>query len=174
MRRHIRRGPGLCTTTIVLTFGLALARAAPLPAQTPEDEVVDVVQRLLDAISDRDSASFRALVLPELQNLVVYPEDDSVVLVWRQTEESLRSLGGAGPEYLERMWEPTVLVSGPIASVWTPYDFYRDGAFSHCGVDAFHLVRTPEGWRIAALMYTVVRPQARCPDSPLGPPSGPR
>lgn len=167
---YARRWTRLRTLATGLAAGLALGAAAPSPAQTPEDEVVDVVQRLLDAIGDRDSASFRALVLPQLQNLVVYTEDDSVALAWRQTEESIRSLGGPGPKYLERMWEPTVLVSGPIAAVWTPYDFYRDGGFSHCGVDAFHLVKTPDGWQVAAIMYTVVRPQARCPESPLGPP----
>ncbi|UCC84242.1 MAG: hypothetical protein JSW46_04750 [Gemmatimonadota bacterium] len=155
---------------IVLVSALGFALQTPARAQTPEDEVVDVVQRLLDAISDRDSASFRALVMPQLQNLVVFPEDDSVRLAWRETEESIRSLGSPGPKYLERMWEPTVLVSGPIAAVWTPYDFYRDGEFSHCGVDAFHLVRTSQGWRVAAIMYTVVRPQERCTESPLGPP----
>ncbi|MGD2152403.1 MAG: hypothetical protein PVG79_03995 [Gemmatimonadales bacterium] len=165
MTRYIR------AIVIVSALGLALGTAAL--AQTPEAEVVAVVQRLLDAISDRDSASFRALVLPQLQNLVVYTEDDSVRLVWRETEGSIRSLGGPGPEYLERMWEPTILVSDPIAAVWTPYDFYRDGEFSHCGIDAFHLVRTAEGWRIAAIVYTVVRPKARCPESPLGPPGGP-
>jgi hypothetical protein len=158
------------TRAIILVSALGLALQTPARAQTPEDEVVDVVQRLLDAISDRDSASFRALVMPQLQNLVVFPEDDSVRLAWRETEGSIRSLGSPGPKYLERMWEPTVLVSGPIAAVWTPYDFYRDGEFSHCGIDAFHLVKTGEGWRVAAIMYTVVRPQERCPESPLGPP----
>jgi hypothetical protein len=158
------------TRAIILVSALGLALQTPARAQTPEDEVVDVVQRLLDAISDRDSASFRALVLPQLQNLVVFPEGDSVKLAWRETEGSIRSLGSPGPKYLERMWEPTVLVSDPIAAVWTPYDFYREGEFSHCGIDAFHLVRTAEGWRVAAIMYTVVRPQARCPESPLGPP----
>jgi hypothetical protein len=158
------------TRAIVFASALGLAIATPARAQTPEDEVVDVVQRLLDAIGDRDSASFRALVLPQLQNLVVFPEGDSVRLAWRETESSIISLGSPGPKYLERMWEPTVLVSGPIATVWTPYDFYRDGEFSHCGVDAFHLVKTGEGWRIAAIMYTVVRPEERCPESPLGPP----
>jgi hypothetical protein len=146
------------TRAIVFASALGLAIATPARAQTPEDEVVDVVQRLLDAIGDRDSASFRALVLPQLQNLVVFPEGDSVRLAWRETESSIISLGSPGPKYLERMWEPTVLVSGPIATVWTPYDFYRDGEFSHCGVDAFHLVKTGEGWRIAAIMYTVVLP----------------
>ena len=54
--------------------------------------------------------------------------------------------------------------------VWAPYDFHVNGAFSHCGVDVFSLVRTAEGWRIAAVAYTVER--EGCAPSPLGPPPG--
>ena len=96
MTRYIR------AITMVTALGFALQ--APALAQTPEDEVVDVVQRLLDAIGDRDSASFRALVLPQLHDLVVIPEADSVRLIWRETEGTIRSIGAPGPEYLERMW----------------------------------------------------------------------
>jgi hypothetical protein len=35
-------------------------------------------------------------------------------------------------------------------------------------VDAFDLVKTPEGWKIAGGVYTVER--TGCPPSPLGPP----
>jgi len=57
----------------------------------------------------------------------------------------------------ERMWNPEVRIRGFIASVWTPYDFWSDGKFSHCGVDAFNLIKTDEGWRIAGGTYTVER-----------------
>ena len=56
---------------------------------------------------------------------------------------------------------------GPIASVWTPYDFWVDGKFSHCGIDIFDLVKTAEGWKISGLTYTVER--TGCAPSPLGP-----
>ena len=42
-----------------------------------------------------------------------------------------------------------------IATVWTPYDFWIDGKFSHCGIDAFDLVKTDEGWKIAGGSYTL-------------------
>jgi hypothetical protein len=48
----------------------------------------------------------------------------------------------------ERIWNPEVRVHGLIATVWTPYDFWTDGKFSHCGVDAFDLIKTAEGWKI--------------------------
>jgi hypothetical protein len=68
------------------------------------------------------------------------------------------------------MWDARVKIHGPIAVVWTPYDFYRGGRFSHCGVDAFTLVRVAGGWRIATGTYTVE--PAGCPASPLGRPGG--
>jgi hypothetical protein len=65
------------------------------------------------------------------------------------------------------MWNPEVRVHGPIASVWTAYDFWVDGKFSHCGVDVFDLVKTAEGWKISGGAYTVER--TGCAPSPLGP-----
>ena len=53
--------------------------------------------------------------------------------------------------------------------IWTPYDFHIDGAFSHSGVDVFTLLRTPAGWRVASISYTV-DPEQR-PDNPLAPPT---
>jgi serine/threonine protein kinase len=46
------------------------------------------------------------------------------------------------------------------------YDFWRDGSYSHCGVDAFDLIKVDGQWRIAGGMYTV---EAACEPSPLGP-----
>ena len=168
MSRYIRQARARWATIVAVSF--ALVTPAESAAQMTEAEVVDVVGQFLEAIGSRDTATYRTLVLPEVQNLIVVPEADSVAYFWRPTEESIRQLGGPGPTFLERMWEPKVWVSDPIAAVWVPYDLYRDGEFSHCGIDAFHLVRTSNGWRIAAIMYTVVRPQSRCPASPLGSP----
>ena len=52
--------------------------------------------------------------------------------------------------------------------VWTRYDFYRDGRFSNCGIDSWHLIKTRDGWKISGGIYTVERKD--CPESPLGPP----
>jgi hypothetical protein len=64
------------------------------------------------------------------------------------------------------MWNPEVRVRGDIATIWTPDDFWIDGEFSHCGTDSFHLIRSPEGWRITSGLYTVER---KCEPSSLGP-----
>jgi hypothetical protein len=69
--------------------------------------------------------------------------------------------------FVERMWEPVVQVHGPIATLWAPYDIHRNRQFVHCGVDAFTLIRTTTGWKIATVVYTAE--PTGCAPSPLGP-----
>ena len=41
-----------------------------------------------------------------------------------------------------------------------PYDFYIDGKWSHCGVDAFTMLKSDGRWRIASLSWSVEQPPA--------------
>lgn len=75
-------------------------------------------------------------------------------------------------DFVERGFDPTVLISGPIAAVWYPYDFYEDGEWSHCGVDIFNLVRTNDGWRIASMIWSSEQPPD-CKPHPDGRPASP-
>lgn len=86
----------------------------------------------------------------------------------RTHREYVEAMPGRSERVLERMWDPTVLVHGDVAVVWTPYDFHVDGRFSHCGVDAFSLLRGKEGWKIAGVVFTMEPDE--CEPSPLGPP----
>ena len=61
-----------------------------------------------------------------------------------------------------------MFVHGSLAIVRAPYDFFVDGVFSHCGVDAFTMVRSRGEWRISHVVYTTQR--QGCAPSPLGPP----
>jgi hypothetical protein len=54
----------------------------------------------------------------------------------------------------EKISLDVVKVSGPLATVWTPYKFYFDGKLHHCGVNSFQLVRLRDGWKIQYLIDT--------------------
>ncbi len=71
---------------------------------------------------------------------------------------------------VERMWDPGVIVDGPLATLWAPYDFYVGSDFSHCGIDVATLVRSDDGWTIVGLSWTRLQPPA-CDLHPDGPPS---
>ena len=137
-------------------------------AQTQDErDVVAVVQKLFDMMAACDAAGARAISMPEGRLYRVAVGGDTPVRS-STFEEFNSSLAKCGAKRLERMWEPQVRVHKGIAALWAPYDFYLDGKFSHCGIDSFELVKTPEGWQLTGGSYTMER--EGCAPSPLGPP----
>ena len=45
-------------------------------------------------------------------------------------------------------------VDANLATLWAPYEFHLGGELSHCGIDAFQLARTADGWQILQIAYT--------------------
>jgi len=162
--------PLLLLLLLPLVFPLAPALTA---AQTPSSDRADViaaVQGFFDAMNRRDQELARRFLLPDARLYAVTERDGKPAVRPSTGQEFIASLAAAQTVLLERMWEPQIRIQGGIATLWTRYDFHRDGTFSHCGVDAFDLVKMPDGWKIGGLMYTVER--TGCPQSPLGPPKG--
>ena len=150
---------------LYLCCGLAgVACATVTPPGTDEHvsatdraAVIAAVQGLFDAMRTRDTIALRAGFTPGAQLISIRaipgaPARQQVMPL----SAFVTSIGRPGEELVERMWDPRVEVAGDIASLWAPYDFRIGRAFSHCGHDAVHLVRTPDGWKIAAITYTVV------------------
>lgn len=162
---------------------LLLLAATTAASCSPDLQVVDVgrteeeaavlqaVERFFETMTSNDAVGAGEVLDPEGDFVSVRWTEDGTPVVRRASNAAyLEGLGQETEGYLERMWEPEVRVHGPIAVVWTPYDFHVDGAFSHCGIDVFQLLRTQAGWTITGGTYTVERTD--CPVSPLGPPGG--
>ena len=132
-------------------------------------EVIATLQSLFDALETGDEALLRSVV------------DPSVVMHFSETRDGETSFGSATLDGLaarittsevpliERMWDPVVVIDGPLATIWTPYDFYAGAEFSHCGVDAANMMSTESGWTIVALSWTRRQPPD-CDLHPEGPP----
>jgi hypothetical protein len=136
-------------------------------AEGAEHALVEAaVQGVFDAINNADPDVLRAVMMPEARVVAVRPGQSPAT----SSVEEMASLVADPPQrFVERMWNPEVEIQGPLASVWAPYDFYRDGEFSHCGVDAFHLIQVDGTWRIESLVYNTLQPPD-CAMHPNGPP----
>ena len=146
---------------------LVLLAAAPAAAQTPRDSVVATVNEFFRAMTARDTAALGRVQFPDGVQYAARVRGDSVAIGRGTFEAFAQQLAGMKDTYVERMWEPTVLVHGPLAVVWAPYDIHRNREFVHCGVDAFTLLRSLTGWKIATVSYTAE--PTGCKPSPLGP-----
>lgn len=51
-------------------------------------------------------------------------------------------------QWSEKLKDYIVNSDGNIAHVWSSYDFYANGKFSHCGAKSFSMVYTDESWKI--------------------------
>ncbi len=155
---------------VLILAALAVARPITLDAQAPHDEqaaVMAVAESALVAISRSDFAAFTDLMLDSAVTFSAGERNGQFRVQFR-TRAQQRATPPGG-RYTERGFHPEVRISGPLAMVWLPYDFYRDGKWSHCGVDAFTLLKSEGGWRIATLVWSVEQPPA-CQPHPSGPP----
>lgn len=158
-----------CTTTAPGTAARTSATAAA-PASVPalgprEREVIGVVERLFDAMRARDTAAARVLFEPGARLQSVATRQGVLTVSEDSLGMFLRAIGTPHPQMFdERIANERVLIDGPFAVAWVDYTFYLGDQKSHCGVDAFQMVRRPDGWRIFGLTDT--RRREACPDLP--------
>jgi hypothetical protein len=147
-------------------MGLTLLLAGLLFAATPEEiQVTTTVQHLFDAMAAHDTAAIQSAFVKDARMVAI--RADGTLSVSAADTFATR-IGAAKEAYLERMWDPNVLVHGSIAQLWAPYDFHREGKFTHCGIDSVSLVKVEGAWKIAGISYTTET--TNCPASPLGKP----
>ena len=140
----------------------ASARAATLAA----------LQTFFDALEAGDADLLRSVVHPDIVMRSTATNAAGEHSFGSSTLDDLAArLDGGGAPLIERMFDPVVSVSGAMATIWTPYDFYVGADFSHCGVDAATLMNTEDGWQIVSLTWTRLQPPA-CARHPEGPPGG--
>jgi hypothetical protein len=153
---------------VITIFLLCLFACATAAAQPPSerDAVLQVVQTFFDTMTARDVEGARKILQPQGRFHAMQMRDGKPDVRAFANEEYFADLQASKTRMQERIWNPEVRIHGAIATVWAPYDFWIDGKFSHCGVDAFDLIKTEDGWKLAGGVYTV---ESRCDPSPLGP-----
>lgn len=135
-------------------------------ADSGEDNaILATVQRMFDGMAAHDGAMIRGAMTADARITPIRGDQPGAAV---SVEQFAHSMETNQSRLLERMWAPKVMVRGHLASVWAEYDFHKDGKFTHCGIDAFLLFKTADGWKISSIAYTAET--EGCAPSPLGPP----
>lgn len=125
-------------------------------SQGTEDSVKNVVNKLFDGMKQ----SNRAMLLNCFADSAVLQtigrnREGKLIVRNESIQDFAASIASTAPGSLdERISFNMIKIDGDLASVWTPYSFYYNNKFSHCGVNSFQLVRTADGWKIQYIIDT--------------------
>ena len=145
---------------LVLILLLFISTSA-LSQNTCEDEKAKkVVTDFFDAFHKQDSIALRNLAHPAIimQSVATLPNGEIKVSTeeYKNFLKSIVSIPST-TKFEEKLHSFDVTINGSLATVITPFSFYLNGNFSHCGVNSFSLVQTSEGWRIAHIIDTRIK-----------------
>ena len=113
--------------------------------------VRQVIHTMFEGMRLGDSAMVSQVFYPKAQFFSAFmtPQGESK-LNQGSVQDWLNAIGTPHEQvWNEEWWDPSIKVDGNFAHAWTPYAFYVDDTFSHCGVDSFHFVKDDQGsWKV--------------------------
>ena len=125
-----------------------------------------VVDALLDGMRAADSSAVASVFADNGRLVSTGNRNGAPMMQETPIAAFAGAVGKAQPNsWDERIWDVMIHVNGNLATAWTPYAFYHDGNFSHCGVNAFHIVKLAGGWKILQITDTRQREGCEVPDS---------
>jgi hypothetical protein len=158
MRLHRLALAALLLAPAALRAQASTSPAPVTPAPSAAEEraaVLAVVKAMFDGMRAGDSAAVRAVFHPQAQLSTTRMRNGQPAVEMDSIAGFLRAVGTPHEDvWDERTHDEDVRVDGAIAQAWTPYEFWAGEKFSHCGVNAFTLARTADGWKVIALVDT--------------------
>lgn len=142
---------------LILFFGISIASFAQNKAQ--ETAVKTTIENFFKGFHKGDTLLLKKTIRKDLiaQTTFTTPKGDRVL---RSTPNVYKTLMDFAKkvkptdDYDEKILSYKILIDGNLASVWTPYEFYNKGKFSHCGVNSFQLFNNNGNWEIIYLIDT--------------------
>ena len=142
----------LLTPLLLILLLIPLMQAE---AQSEEEAVLHVVQQFFDVLAEKDTALARTILLPECHSHSIRVKPEGSEVRSHHLLDFMKDLPDQKNRFKEIMHNPKVMIHKQLAVVWTSYNFHVNGEYSHKGVDAFNLLKTDSGWKIASIVYTV-------------------
>ncbi|MEM9324517.1 MAG: nuclear transport factor 2 family protein [Bacteroidota bacterium] len=145
------RAPRNYFVLIILLTGV-LCQAQP----TSESEVMAVVQSIFTGMASNNGEMVRQAFTTDAKMYTIVVDDAGKVQKREGSLEQFIQRVSQEKEqpYSEPIWNEKVQIDRQLASVWVDYAFYIGNSFHHCGVDAFHLMKTEGGWQVFHIVDT--------------------
>lgn len=122
-----------------------------------EDEVKATIIAFFEAFHKQDTLALRQMVKGDItMQSIGKNQGGETILSENKFGQFLQNIAGIPKErsFEEKISNYDIKVDGNMANAWTPYEFWFNGKFSHCGVNSFQLLKEQRQWKIIYLVDT--------------------
>ena len=137
----------------IIPFLLLLISSLVITAQekNEQQEVKKVIETFFIGLHKGDSTIMKSTLHKDIKIQTTFTNREGLKNLNTQSIQALLTgVANKKPEnvYLEKLLSYDIKIDGNLASVWTPYEFYLNDSFSHCGANSFQLFNNNGRWQI--------------------------
>ena len=141
-----------CTLLFALLFSLTMNAQ-----QSEKDEVKATVERFFEGFHKGDTTIIKETISDKIIMQTAFRNREGKDVL--NSDDANKFLNAIATRPDDQKWDERLLsfniqVDGNMANAWTPYEFWFNGQFSHCGVNSFQLFKDNGSWKIIYLIDT--------------------
>jgi len=141
----------------IITF-LVLIITTTITAQNDEKAQVKLaIDNFFEGFHKGDTTLMKSVMIDKFTTQTTYKDKEGKsMLVTESSSKLIQAIANrpADQKWDERLLDYNIQVDGTMAHVWTSYEFWFNGQFSHCGVNSFQLFNDDGNWKIIYLIDT--------------------
>jgi hypothetical protein len=122
-----------------------------------KDDIKNTINTFFEGLHNGDTTLVNKVVSKKLQlQTVIENAIGEIRLLETSKSQFLKMISSKKPtdKWFEKIQSFEIRIDENLASVWTPYKFYLNDNFSHCGVNSFQLFNNNGTWEIIYIIDT--------------------
>ncbi|MGB5821572.1 MAG: nuclear transport factor 2 family protein [Saonia sp.] len=134
-----------------LTFGIANAQ------ESEKEAVQKTIETFFEGFHQQDTTIIKQTVAADVVLQRIGEDKEGISRMRSQKFDQLINSIVSIPDSIqfhEKLLSFNIQVDGAMANAWTPYEFWINDTFSHCGVNSFQLFKDGDAWKIIYLIDT--------------------
>lgn len=143
----------IITLIPILLFSLVLTAQG----SSDKQEIKKVIETFFEGFHARDSVMMKSVFIEDpVVQTIGKSRTGQILLVNQELDKVLKGIVSIPREttFKEVLHDFQIRTDGNMANAWTPYSFFLNNNFSHCGVNNFQLLKKQGEWKIIYLIDT--------------------
>ena len=141
---------------ILICFCLCLFLLNANAQSSEESAVKQTIETFFEGFHQQDSVLLKSVVSDQVIIQTIANKVDSTFVQSEDYNDFVGHIMGipTTTNFEEKLLSFHIQIDGVMAHAWTPYEFWLNDTFSHCGVNSFQLFKDLDTWKIIYIIDT--------------------